>query len=242
MMHRVLQQILAVGLLVATAACADEDSVKKAFQTKFPKAVVDTVTLLPELGLYEIVLPRGDEPIIIYTDEKFTYMLQGSLVETKSMTDLTERKRARLTAIDFSSLPLDQAIKKVKGKGTRKVAVFSDPDCPYCKRVEHEFEKLDDVTIYIMLYPIEELHPKAPARARSIWCAPDRVKAWDDYMLRGTAPAAATCDNPVDAVVAFGKSKGITGTPTLVFEDGSRMPGALNSAQIEAQFANAAKK
>jgi len=235
--------VAAVALLATTVACADEASVKKAFQAKFPKANIDTVTKLPDLGLYEIVIPRGEEPVIIYTDEDFRYMLQGNLVETKTMSDLTEKKRSRITAIDFDSLPLDKAIKKVKGNGSRKVAVFSDPDCPFCKRIEQEFEKVTDITIYTLLFPIEQLHPKAVGRAKQIWCSPNRSKAWDDYMLKGTAPTASgDCENPVDALMEFGKKKGINGTPTLVFADGSRVPGALTAAQLEAQFSNASGK
>jgi thiol:disulfide interchange protein DsbC len=123
------------------------------------------------------------------------------------------------------------------------VAVFSDPDCPFCKRIEQEFEKLTDVTVYIFLYPIEQLHPKAVDRSKAIWCSANRLKAWDDYMLRGTAPTAKSdCANPVTELVEYGKKRGINGTPTLVFADGSRVPGALNASQLEAQFANAAGK
>jgi thiol:disulfide interchange protein DsbC len=244
MIERTFAYVLSVAaLLAATAACADEESVKKAFQAKFPKATVDTVTKLPDLGLYEIVIPRGDEPIIIYTDDQFRYMFQGNLVETKNMVDLTEKTRAKLTAIDFNSLPLDKAIKKVKGNGSRKIAVFSDPDCPFCKRIEQEFEKVNDVTIYILLYPIEQLHPKAVGKAKQIWCSPNRQKAWDEYMLKGTAPTAtADCDNPVEALMEFGRKRGINGTPTLVFADGSRVPGALTAAQLEAQFSGQTAK
>jgi len=235
--------LVAALLLAAAVACADEASVKKAFQAKFPKANVDTVTKLPDLDLYEIVIPRGDEPVIIYTDAEFRYMMQGSLVETKTMSDLTDKRRSKLMAIDFDTLPLDKAIKKVKGTGARKVAVFSDPDCPFCKRIEQEFDKVNDVTIYTFLYPIEQLHPKAVGRSKQIWCSPNRVKAWDDYMLKGTAPTASgDCENPVDALVEFGKKKGINGTPTLVFADGSRVPGALTAAQLEAQFSGASAK
>jgi thiol:disulfide interchange protein DsbC len=235
--------LVAALLLAAAVACADEASVKKAFQAKFPKANVDTVTKLPDLDLYEIVIPRGDEPVIIYTDAEFRYMMQGSLVETKTMSDLTDKRRSKLMAIDFDTLPLDKAIKKVKGTGARKLAVFSDPDCPFCKRIEQEFDKVNDVTIYTFLYPIEQLHPKAVGRSKQIWCSPNRVKAWDDYMLKGTVPTASgDCENPVDALVEFGKKKGINGTPTLVFADGSRVPGALTAAQLEAQFSGASAK
>ncbi len=233
----------AVALLAAGAANADEASVKNAFSAKFPKATIESVRKLPDLDLYEIVIPRGDEPVIIYTDEGFKFMLQGNLIETRGMVDLTEKTRSRITSIDFDSLPLGSAIKKVKGNGSRKVAVFSDPDCPFCKRIEQEFEKMNDVTIYILLYPIEQLHPKAPERARSIWCSSNRLKAWDDYLLRGVAPTAkGDCANPVAEIVEFARKKGINGTPTLVFADGNRVPGALTAAQLEQQLQGVAGK
>lgn len=237
MMRSLLKMIL-LALIAINVACADEASIKKAFSEKYPKANVSSVTKLNDFGLYEIVV-MSSEPIILYTDEKFSFLFQGNLIETKTMADLTDQRRSKLMAIDFNSLPLDRAIKKVKGNGSRKIAVFSDPDCPFCKRIEQEFEKMTDITIYILLYPIEQLHPNAPARSRQIWCSADRQKAWDDYMLRGAAPSAkGDCENPVDMLVDFGKKKGINGTPTLVFEDGSRVPGALNVSQLEAQFSN----
>lgn len=238
MLLRTALKVLLLGLLAINVACADEASIKKAFLEKFPKANVASVTKMNDFGLYEIVV-TSSEPIIIYTDEKFSFMMQGSLIETKKLVDLTEQRKNKLMAIDFDSLPLDRAIKKVKGNGSRKVAVFSDPDCPFCKRVEQELEKMNDVTVYILLFPIEALHPNAPARSKQIWCSADRLKAWDDYMLRGTAPQAkGDCENPIDMLVDFGKKKGINATPTLVFEDGSRVPGALNVSQLEAQFSS----
>jgi thiol:disulfide interchange protein DsbC len=243
MSKRFFAHALAAALFMATAACADEASVKTAFLAKFPKANVERVKKLPEIDLYQIVVARGEEPIIIYTDENFRFMMQGSLVDTKSMRDINDDTVKELTAIDFNSLPLDRAIKKVKGNGSRKVVVFSDPDCPFCKRIEQEFEKMTDVTVYVLLYPIESLHAKAPERSRAIWCSPNRLKAWEDYMLRGTAPTAkGDCANPVADIVALGRSKGINGTPTLVFADGTRIPGALTAAQLEAQFSSMAGK
>lgn len=241
MKQRWISAVVAAVCLATSAAFADEASVRKAFLAKFPKAAVESVTRLPDLGLYEIVVPRGDEPLIIYTDEDFRFMAQGSVVDTKSMVDISDKTRNRLNAIDFDSLPLDRAIKKVKGNGSRKVAVFSDPDCPFCKRIEQEIEKMNDVTVYILLYPIEQLHPKAPDRAKAIWCSSNRLKAWDDYMLRGIAPTAkGDCANPVADLMDFGRKKGINGTPTLVFADGSRIPGALTAAQLEAHFSGIA--
>ena len=159
---------------------------RKAFSQKFPKATVQSVTKLPYLGLYEIVV----EGEVLYADDKFEYLLDGSIISTKNMTNLTEQRKQRLSAIPFNELPLELAFKKVKGNGERKLAVFSDPDCPFCKRVENDLAKLDNVTIYMFLFPIDSLHPKAPEMAKKIWCSPDKVKAWDDYMQKGTVPAS----------------------------------------------------
>jgi thiol:disulfide interchange protein DsbC len=171
---------------------------------------------------------------VLYADESFDYLIDGNIISTKTMSNLTEQKKRKLSAIPFADLPFEYAIKKVKGTGERKMAVFSDPDCPFCKRVEGDLAKLDNVTIYMFLYPIESLHPNAPNVAKRIWCSPDKAKAWDDYLQRGIAPGTdASCQNPVDKIVEFGRKKGINGTPTLVFESGARVPGAISAAQIE---------
>ena len=234
---RALTIVLSTILLIAGVACADEAAIRSEIAKKFPKANVESVTKTSHLGLYEVVVDGQ----VIYTDEKFTYLIDGSIIETSSMTNVTaarqqelEESKLRKLAFPFEQLPFDMAFKKVKGDGSRKIAVFSDPDCPYCKRLEKSFTKLDNVTIYIFLYPLKELHPKATDVARAIWCSPDRVKVWDHYMLRGVTPkAAGTCDNPVDKIVEFGQSKRISGTPTLFFVDGKRVPGAIPIEQIE---------
>jgi thiol:disulfide interchange protein DsbC len=224
----------AAVLLASQIAGADEASVRKAFSAKFPKAEVQSVTKLPYLGLYEIVV----EGEVLYADEGFDYLIDGNIISTKTMSNLTEQKKRKLSAIPFADLPFEYAFKKVKGNGERKLAVFSDPDCPFCKRVEGDLAKLDNVTIYMFLYPIESLHPNAPDMAKRIWCSPDKVKAWDDYLSRGIAPTAdGTCQNPVDKIVDYGRKKGINGTPTLVFESGARVPGAISAAQIESYLA-----
>ncbi len=237
MIIRALTILLSSLLLIAGVACADEAAIRSEIAKKFPKANVESVTKTSHLGLYEVVVDGQ----VIYTDENFRYMIDGSIVETSTMTNVTaarqqelEESKLRKLAFPFEQLPFDMAFKKVKGDGSRKIAVFSDPDCPYCKRLEKSFTKLDNVTIYIFLYPLKELHPKATDVARAIWCSPDRVKAWDDYMLKGVAPkAAGTCDNPVDKIVEFGQSKRISGTPTLFFADSKRVPGAIPIEQIE---------
>ena len=243
MIIRALTVFSSIFLLFSGVACADEAAIRSEIAKKFPKANVESVTKTPHLGLYELVVDGQ----VIYADEDFNYLIDGSIIDTKSMTNVTaarqrdlEELKIRKLAFPFQQLPFDMAIKKVKGNGSRKIAVFSDPDCPFCKRLEQSFIKLDNVTIYIFLYPLKELHPKATDVARAIWCSPDRVKAWDDYMLKGVAPkAAGTCDNPVDKIVEFGQSKQISGTPTIFFTDGKRVPGAIPVDQIEDILAKA---
>jgi thiol:disulfide interchange protein DsbC len=240
---RALNVFSSIVLLFSGIACADEASIRSEIAKKFPKANVESVTKTPHLGLYEVVVDGQ----MFYADEAFNYLIDGSIIDTNTMTNVTaarqrdlEESKLKKLAFPFEQLPFELAIKKVKGDGSRKIAVFSDPDCPFCKRLERDMEKVTDVTIYLFLYPIEQLHPKAPAVSRAIWCSGDRVKAWDEYMLKGVAPkAAGTCTNPVDKLVEFGKSKRISGTPTLFFADGKRIPGAIPVDQIEDHLAKA---
>lgn len=243
MIIRALTVLLSTLLLISGVAYADEASIRSEIAKKFPKANVESVTKTQHLGLYEVVVDGQ----MFYADEDFNYLIDGSIIDTNSMTNVTaarqrdlEELKLRKVAFPFEQLPFEMAIKKVKGDGSRKIAVFSDPDCPFCKRLERDLEKVTDITIYLFLYPIEQLHPKAPAVSRAIWCSGDRVKAWDEYMLKGVVPkAAGTCDNPVDKLVEFGKSKRITGTPTIFFADGKRVPGAIPVDQIEDILAKA---
>jgi thiol:disulfide interchange protein DsbC len=230
-----LVTLVAAALLIAGPACAQEDNVRKGFAAKFPQVTIQSITKLPDLNLYEVVA-EGD---IYYVDEKVDYVIDGEIISTKTMTNLTKQRKQKLSAIPFDDLPLDLAFKKVKGKGERKLAVFSDPDCPFCKRIEGDLAKLDNVTIYMFLYPIESLHPGAPEVAKRIWCSPDKIKAWDEYMASRVRPAAApTCDNPVDKIVEYGRKKNINGTPTLIFANGDRVPGAISAAQIETMLSS----
>jgi thiol:disulfide interchange protein DsbC len=236
MLIRILTVMFGMLALLAGVACADEASIRAEFLKKYPQANVESITKTPYLGLYEMLVD-GE---VIYTDADFNYLIVGSIIETKTKTNLTdarqreiEDKKLKALAFPFDQLPFDLAIKKVKGDGSRKVAVFSDPDCPFCRRLEKDLEKVTDVTIYIFLFPIEQLHPKAPEMSRAIWCSPDRVKAWDEYMLKGIAPKSAKCDNPVDKLVAYGQSKKINGTPTIFFADGKRIPGAIPAERFQ---------
>jgi thiol:disulfide interchange protein DsbC len=236
MFIRILTVLSPVLLLLSGVACADEASIRAEFSKKYPQANIESITKTPYLGLYEMLVD-GE---VLYTDPDFNYMIVGSIIDTKTRVNLTdarqrelEDKKLKSLAFPFDQLPFDLAIKKVKGDGSRKVAVFSDPDCPFCRKLEKEIEKVNNVTIYIFLFPIEQLHPKAPEVSRAIWCAPDRLKAWDEYMLKGVAPKSAKCDNPVDKIVTYGQSKKINGTPTIFFADGKRVPGAIPVERFE---------
>lgn len=217
-------------LLSAPVAFANEAEIKKTLEAKFPQSKVDSVTKTPYFGLYEVFMDKQ----LFYTDDKVTYIFLGNIIDAKSNQNVTEQRLSKLTAIPFENLPLELAIKTVRGDGSRKVAVFSDPDCPYCKRLEKDLANVTDVTIYTFLYPIPSLHPNAAEKAKAVWCSPDRVKAWDDLMLRNISPSApATCANPVDKLMALGEKHRIFGTPTLIFPGGKVIPGAIPLAQLE---------
>jgi thiol:disulfide interchange protein DsbC len=231
MLKRLISLCALLLLAASTLVSADEASIRKAAQAKFPRANVQAVTKMPFMGLYELIV-NGE---VVYSDENFDYIIyEGNIIDVKNDRNFTEERKRKLAMIPFEDLPLDLAFKKVKGKGERKMAVFTDPDCPFCKRIEGDLAKVDNVTIYMFLFPIDSLHPKATERAKRIWCSPDRAKAWDDYMQKGINPTAApSCDNPVDKLVQFGTQRGINATPTLVFANGDRVPGAISSSQIE---------
>jgi len=240
MLLKKMAGVILVGLL-ANQAWADEASLKKAIETAYPKVPVQSVKKTPFNDLYEVYM--GGQ--IIYTDEKFDFLLvEGRLIDSKSRRDLTAERMEELTKVDIAKLPLDQAIKVVKGNGSRKLIVFSDPDCPYCKKLERqELIGITDVTIYTFLYPLESLHPDAANKSRSIWCAADRNKAWQEWILNGQLPkAAVTCDAPIASVSELGRKLGISSTPTLIFADGRRMLGAYPAKDIEKAMAAAERR
>lgn len=238
-----LKKFASIALLTAfaTAAVADEAGVKKAVEAAYPKFKVEKVTKTPYAGLYEVFM--GGQ--IIYTDEKMSFLIaEGHLVDPKTKKDLTSERLDELTKVDFSTLPLNQAIKVVKGNGSRKLVVFSDVDCPFCKRLErNELTNITDVTIYTFLYPIEQLHPDAASKSKLIWCAKDRVKAWEDWILRDQLPSSAgSCDVPLDKVGELARKVGVTSTPTLIFADGRRMLGAQPYREIERMLSQVKSK
>jgi len=236
-MQKIISIVVFLALACASAmAGASEATVKAALLKKYPDVPVESVTKTPLAGIYE-VYSNGQ---LIYTDEQAAFMfVDAKLIDTEKKLNLTEERMSKLTAIKFDQLPLNLAFKKVKGKGTRKLAYFGDPNCGYCKKIEQDLAKINDVTIYVFLYPV--LGPDSLEKAKSVWCSKDRVKAWDDQMLNGKAPTApTTCDTTaVEKTVAFGKQKNITGTPTIFFSDGQRVPGAIPVEMIEQRLAAA---
>lgn len=210
---------------------------KKTLEDKFPGAEVRGIVKTAYFGLYEVML----DDRIIYTDTRGKYLLVGSIYDSESKTNLTELRQRELNRVKVADLPLDKAIVKIKGNGERRLYVFSDPDCPFCAQLEKTLKAVDNTTVYTFLFPIDQLHPDAARKARLIWCAPDRVKAWDAHYDSGTLPDnAGDCDNPVAMTQALGARLKINATPTLIFADGSIVPGALPTERLEAEFAKAA--
>lgn len=222
--------------LISLSASADTESIKKELEKKYPEVKAERITKAGYGELWEI-FTNGE---ILYTDEKVTYLLLGTLVDASNRENITEARLQKLTAINFNDLPFQQAIKLVRGTGARKMAIFEDPNCGYCKRFEQDVNALDNITAYIFVYPI--LSPDSMERGKAIWCSPDRLKAWQDQMLRAKAPTSkGSCETPLDQVVALGQRLRINGTPSTFFEDGERVSGALPKDRIEAKLAAASK-
>ena len=223
------------SLLLAFPALAQDpaaDKVKAELKKKVTEAQVDSVRKIPFGGLYEVTM--GSE--IFYTDEKASFLILGSIVDLKTRENVTELRMRQLNRVAFDTLPLDQAVKIVRGNGSRKVAMFADPNCGYCKRFERDLIGINDITVYVFLYPI--LAPDSMQKAKAVWCAPDRGKAWLDYMVRDmSVPVDTSCATPIDKILEYGKSKRIQGTPTIFFEDGDRVPGAMAIADFEKKLA-----
>jgi len=181
----------------------------------------------------------GDQ--IVYSDAVGDYLIVGSMVDTQTKQNLTEARLNERGKIDFNALPFERAIKIVKGNGSRKFAVFSDPDCPFCQELEKTLVSVTDITMYVFLYPIASLHPQAPAKAHAIWCAADRQQAWNQWMHEKKLPPAKTCSgDPIDALQKLGDTLHINSTPTLYFVNGRKIAGALPAADLEKALTAAA--
>ena len=231
-----LRTTLAVALTatLASTCLAQEAAIRENLVQRLPGLPkIDEVSKTPIPGLYEVRM--GTE--IIYTDERGDHVIEGTITETKTRTNLTEARIDKLTAINFAALPLKDAIVWKQGTGARKLVVFADPNCGYCKKFETEMQQVKDVTVYTFLYPI--LGGDSPDKARNIWCAKDNGAVWRDWMIHGTAAprSMGQCDTTaLQRNVALGKKFRVNGTPALVFEDGKRVPGALPPDQVEKQL------
>ena len=227
-------------LLLSGAALGDEAAIRKNLSERLPNLPkIDEVNKTPIAGVFEVRIGTD----LVYSDDSGNHLIQGVIIDTRSKTDLTQARIDKLTAIDFASLPLKNAVLIKQGSGARKLVVFGDPNCGYCKRLERDLVGLKDVANYTFLYPI--LGADSSAKSRDIWCAKDPAKAWRAWMVDGQLPAkaAASCDvSAIEANTEMGRKFKVQGTPAMVFEDGSRAPGAIPVAQIESRLAAALKK
>lgn len=226
-------RILLLGLLSISLAHAAETDAASKLKDLLGKELgeITQVNKSPIAGLYEVV--TSDH--VFYADESGQYLIDGSLFDIKNRRNVTEARSRQLFAVDFSKLPLDLAVKKVKGNGSRKMAYFTDPNCGFCKKLERELQNVSDVTLYMFLYPIFD---GSAEKVRAVWCSKDKVKAWDNLMLNGVQPAAGKCDAPIVKVMELGRKLKVNGTPALIFANGVLIPGYMPAAELEKALDN----
>ena len=219
--------LLLLTALCCTCAYAGEAQIKTILERDYPHiGKIQQVNKAPVPGLYEVVTQSE----VLYTDDKVQYLIVGNIMDLKAGRNLTEERARKLFAIDFKALPFDLAIKRVKGNGQRKMAYFTDPNCGYCKKLEQELKNMDNITLYVFLYPVFE---GSDVKVRNVLCSKDPVKAWEDLMLNNVQPPAGTCKASIDKVLELGKKFNVTGTPALIFADGSLVPGYMPVAELE---------
>lgn len=237
-----LRLVSLLALLVALPALADERQIREMLEPKLGVKVEGVqATAIP--GLYEVRVQTPDGPKILYSDEKGTYVLTGRLIDMKAERDLTEERMQKLTAIEFGKLPLDLAVKVQRGNGKRVLAMFTDPYCPYCRRLEKALLQINDITIYVFMYPV--IRPENADHSRAVWCAPDRAKAWLELAAQDqpkVPPLRGGCANPVDKTLELGRSLGVRSTPTLYFSNGERVEGGMQVADLRAKLDEIAKQ
>jgi thiol:disulfide interchange protein DsbC len=222
------------GLLLAASAQANEAHIRKVLEPKLGGAKIEGVQPAPVPGLWEVRLRTEGGLRILYTDPTAAYVIDGSIHELRTNRDLTEERLRKLNAIKFESLPLDLAVKVQRGNGKRVLAMFSDPYCPACRNFERVLAQLDDITIYVFMYPV--IRPENADHSRAVWCSPDRAKAWLELAAapRPKVPdVPASCANPVDKVLEVGRKLAVNSTPTLFFANGERMAGGLRPDDLK---------
>ncbi|WP_432719607.1 DsbC family protein [Jeongeupia wiesaeckerbachi] len=234
---RLTKNLAVIGMVALTACSAQADSktdikqIREKLASTLQGREITAVNASPIKGVYEVVIANRQ---IVYTDAQANFVIVGDMVDVAKKESVTERRMAELMKTDFNKLPFDQAFKEVRGTGARKLAVFSDPDCPFCKRLEQESLKgVDNVTIYTFLFPLN-IHPDAERKSKLIWCADDKAAAWSNFMNNGKLPEGkADCATPIEKNLVLGESLGITGTPALVFGNGRIVSGAIPRQQVE---------
>jgi thiol:disulfide interchange protein DsbC len=213
-------------------ALADDAAIRRALEPKLSGAKIEGIQPAPVAGLFEVRFKSAEGVRVVYTDANGNYVIQGSIFELSSGRDLTEERVRKLSAIKFETLPLEQAVKVQRGNGKRVLAMFSDPYCPACKQFEQTLQQLDDVTVYVFMYPV--IRPELASHSKAVWCAPDRSTAWLDLALRGKRLADnASCEGPVDKNLELGRGLGVNSTPTVFFANGERMSGGLPVADLK---------
>ncbi len=233
--------LLICSLLPLSGALSNEVAIRKALESKLGDSRIEGVQPAQIPGLFEVRVSGRDGPQIFYTDAQGNFLLDGNLYDARSGRNLTEERLRRLTAISFSSLPLELAVKVQRGNGKRVVAIFSDPYCPACKQFEKVLQQVDDITVYYFMYPV--IRPELEEHSKAVWCAPDRAKAWLELALHGRPiTAAAKCDTPIEKVKELGKSLRVNSTPTLFLANGESIKGGLPAAQLRSALDEAMKE
>jgi thiol:disulfide interchange protein DsbC len=225
--------LLATALLAwSILALADEATIRRSLEPRLG-VKIDGVQPGPVPGLFEVRFRTPEGVQIVYVDATGTYVIQGKVYDLRADRDLTEERLRKLNAIKFESLPLDLAVKVQRGNGKRVLAMFSDPYCPACRQFERALAQVDNITVYVFMYPV--IRPENADHSRAVWCAPDRAKAWLDL---AAAPkpklpdAPKGCGDPVDKVLKLGRSLGVNSTPTLFLANGERLAGGLSAPDL----------
>jgi thiol:disulfide interchange protein DsbC len=236
-----MYRVSALALLVAALpAAANEAQIRKALEAKLEGARIEGVAPAPMPGLWEVRFRTARGVRVIYTDPTGRFVLNGSLHDLRSDRDLTAERMEELNAIKFSALPLQQAVKIQRGNGKRVLAMFSDPYCPYCVKFEQTLQQIDDITVYVFMYPV--IRPQNADHSKAVWCSPDRSKAWLDLALHHKPPAASpTCANPVEKNVELGHLLGVNSTPTLILANGKRVSAGLSAEDLADMLDQVAK-
>lgn len=234
-MNRMWSLAIAVAALFAMAvapARADEETIRRIVAAKIQDAKIVSVQKLPQAGLHEVVIERAEGGFaVLYTDEAAQVLFVGRLIDTATDRDLTEERVRKLSKIDWGTLPFKWAITMKRGDGRRKIAILSDPNCPYCKKFEADLATLDDITIHIFPYPV--IKPESVRQAKSVWCSRDRVKAWNDLMQKRIEPEAKPdCETPIERLVELGRKLGANSTPTWFLPNGEKYAGTMRIGEL----------